>query len=145
MVVRATVVCVHKGTLLLVKQTFADMGRFWSLPGGKVEAGETLAEAAIRETKEETGITVALGRVLYISQRFVGKKHIVQVLFEGTFKSGHAGQDLALTPHENVESIRFVPLSELESVGISKVFADRVRQNFPDAGSYIAAMSDIGL
>lgn len=63
MVVRATAICLHKGRLLLVKQSFPDMGNFWSLPGGKVEEGESLSEATIRETKEETGVTIQISRL----------------------------------------------------------------------------------
>ncbi len=145
MVIRASAVCLYNGKLLLVKQTFTDMGSFWSLPGGKVEDGESLGEAAIRETKEETGITIRLGRLLYVSQRFVGEKHIVQVIFEGQYVSGRVGKDLSLTPLERVESVRFIPINELQRHGITKEFSKRVHNNFPDAGSYHESMEAIGL
>ena len=38
--------------------------RSWSLPGGKVEEGETLAAALVREMREETGLDVEPGRLL---------------------------------------------------------------------------------
>lgn len=44
------------GKVLLVKQTYG--GRLWTMPGGDVEAGESLADAAVREIKEETGLDV---------------------------------------------------------------------------------------
>ncbi|CAM4401043.1 NUDIX hydrolase [Paenibacillus alkaliterrae] len=43
-----------EGHILIVKNAKGDSS-YWSLPGGAVEAGETLEQAATREVKEETG------------------------------------------------------------------------------------------
>ncbi|MFJ7663173.1 NUDIX hydrolase [Lysinibacillus sp. NPDC097162] len=48
----------------------------WSLPGGKVEADETLFEATIREVKEETGYIVEIGKLLAVNEaKFTVRNH----------------------------------------------------------------------
>jgi 8-oxo-dGTP diphosphatase len=47
------------GRLLLIKRRNEPGAGLWSLPGGRIEPGETDAHAVIREVKEETGLTVA--------------------------------------------------------------------------------------
>ncbi|MFH1968503.1 MAG: NUDIX hydrolase, partial [bacterium] len=51
-----------KGEVLVLKRSLAEKycPNFWDLPGGKVEASETLLEAAKREAKEESGLDVKL-------------------------------------------------------------------------------------
>ena len=60
-----TIVFIAQGdAILLVKQNYGK--GYWSLPGGVVELGESLEEAAIREVKEETGLNIRIQKVVGI-------------------------------------------------------------------------------
>jgi 8-oxo-dGTP diphosphatase len=52
------------GRLLLIRRGHAPSRGLWSVPGGRVEAGETEEAAVVREVAEETGLTVAAGGLL---------------------------------------------------------------------------------
>ncbi len=60
------VAIIDSGQILLIKR--ADF-RLWSLPGGDVEAGETVAQTAVREAREETGLEVQLVYVVGVYSR----------------------------------------------------------------------------
>lgn len=51
-------IIVHQSQVLLVQRSNPPDAGFWGFPGGKVELGETLQQAAEREVKEETGLDV---------------------------------------------------------------------------------------
>lgn len=57
-------VVTKQGQVLLVRRANDPNRGQWSIPGGTVELGETLAQAAIREVREECGIEIEPGEVL---------------------------------------------------------------------------------
>lgn len=58
-----------QGRLLLVRRGNAPSAGLWSLPGGRVEPGESEVEAVVREVAEETGLVVEPERVVGIVRR----------------------------------------------------------------------------
>jgi len=62
-------VIVNDDRVVLVKRAHEPLKGEWSLPGGSVEVGETLAQAVAREVREETGLVVRVGRLIEVLDR----------------------------------------------------------------------------
>lgn len=56
------VIPLHENKILLVKRGTIVFKGYWALPGGRVDAGETVEQAVVREVKEETGLDVEVVR-----------------------------------------------------------------------------------
>jgi 8-oxo-dGTP diphosphatase len=62
----------ESGRLLLIKRGHEPGKGLWSIPGGRVEAGESDADALVREVREETGLIVTPGRLIGSVRRPAG-------------------------------------------------------------------------
>jgi ADP-ribose pyrophosphatase len=142
--VRVTGVVVEEERILLVKQRVsADRG--WSLPGGRVEQGETLEAAIVRELEEETGLSTEVEKLLYLCDKPDASPSLLHI----TFLLRRIGGEIRLPSNEfdanPIADVVMAPIHELESYGFSAQFAALVREGFPDAGSYQGLKSNIGL
>jgi 8-oxo-dGTP diphosphatase len=63
-VAAATIPEVAPGRIILARRAIRPGYNLWTIPGGFVEAGETIHEAAVRETAEEVGVSVRLGALV---------------------------------------------------------------------------------
>ena len=117
-------IIVQNGKLVLVKRGVEPAKGKWSIPGGAVELGEEIRDAAIREAKEECGLDIELvndtpmdaidnmipdekGRLQY---------HYILLQFLARPKGG------TLKPTSDVTEARWVPLEEVEKYDLTNSF-----------------------
>ena len=79
----------------------------WELPGGKVAPGENLADALVREVKEESGLDVRPVRAVAVMQTEMPELHVIRLLMEARVLSGTVELD---SEHDCYE---WIPLADL--------------------------------
>ena len=104
------------GRLLLVRRGRPPAAGLWSLPGGRIEAGETPAQAAAREVREETGLDVEIGAVLITAIVGDGMFRVQDFAAKVVGGELHAGDDAA--------EVRWVDEAELAGLPLTPGLLD---------------------
>lgn len=138
-------VVIRNKEILLVKRGYPPAVGKWSVPGGVIEAGERLVEAAKRELKEETGIEAEpvgilwiLNNIIYNRERTVLYHYtIVDILFDsntirGELRPGGDATDVAWFDIENVLALDEVSrttkrlIKRIEKYGLTVLPIDEI-------------------
>ena len=101
------------GEILMIRRTDNDN---WAVPGGAVDLGESVAQAAVRETREESGIECEITGIVGI---YSDPKHVILYT-----SNGEARQEFSIvltarplsgqpTPSSESSEVRWVPVSEV--------------------------------
>jgi 8-oxo-dGTP diphosphatase len=100
--------------VLLVRRARAPRAGAWSLPGGRVERGERLAEALTREMREETGIDARVGALIEVVELIDAGHHyvVLDYLCEGDATCAVAGDDAA--------EVVLAPVASLSAYGVTE-------------------------
>jgi 8-oxo-dGTP diphosphatase len=118
-VVAVGAVVVDHDRLLLVRRGHGPAAGVWSVPGGRVEAGETLAEAVTRELREETGLEGVCGPLIGWVERFFPEDHFVILDFEVTL----VGDDQPVAGDDAAE-VAWVELHEVGEMALVEGLAE---------------------
>lgn len=136
LVVAVVVVVLDEGRVLMIQRS--DNGR-WALPGGGQELGESVRDAAIRETQEETGLDIDVTGVVGI---YSDPRHVI------AYDDGEVRQEFALcltgaatggqlrTSSESTR-VEWVPLDEVPTLNASDSTRRRINQAVNGAGPHI--------
>lgn len=116
----------HEDTIFVTQRGYGEFKGFWEFPGGKVEEGETLEHALIREIKEELDTNIEVGELITTVEYDYPQFHLILHCFYCKILSG----DLVLKEHnsarwltkEELHSVEWLPADE----GVIKILREKV-------------------
>jgi 8-oxo-dGTP diphosphatase len=127
-------VIIENARVLLVKRAHPPLVAQWSIPGGVLEVGEMVREAAIREVREETGLIVEAGDLLGVYDRVLrNAEQRVQyhyVLID--FLCRPAGGELQAA--DDATEVRWYTCEELPVLRLAEDTLDVIRKGFAQLG-----------
>jgi 8-oxo-dGTP diphosphatase len=117
-IVGVGVVAWHGDRVLLIRRGKAPRWGQWSLPGGAQQLGETVAEAARREIREETGLDVALGDIV-ATVDLIERDRQDRIRYHYTLIDFVAeAPNAVLQPGGDAADARWFSIAEVEGLGL---------------------------
>ena len=112
--------------ILLIRRSDNDN---WAIPGGAIELGESMTQAAIRETKEESGIDCEITGLVGI---YTDPKHVILYTSNGEARQEFSivltGRPVGgeLTPSSESSEVRWVPASDIAGYAMDRSMRIRI-------------------
>lgn len=132
-------IVLHDKAVLLVERAQQPARGRWTIPGGKVEAGERLVDAVEREVLEETGLAVDATRFVGWVERMGPGYHYVIMDFEATLTLGwdsdRYGQP-AVSAGDDAADVRWVELEYLRSPSSEHPLVDGLGEFLEEHGYF---------
>lgn len=123
-------IIIEHDRVVLVKRAHPPIQGHWSIPGGVLEVGEMVREAAIREAREETGLIVEPGELLGVFDRILrDPEHRIQyhyVLID--FLCRKVGGELHAA--SDATEVRWFTSEELPTLNLAEDTLDVIRKGF---------------
>ena len=127
-------IIIENSRVLLVKRAHPPLQAQWSIPGGVLEVGELVRQAAIREAREETGLIVEPGELLGVYDRILrNAEQRVQyhyVLID--FLCRRVGGELQAA--DDATEVRWFAREELPALNLAEDTQDVIKKGFEKLG-----------
>jgi 8-oxo-dGTP diphosphatase len=129
--------------VLLIKRNQAPAQGLWSIPGGRLEPGETLVEACRREFYEETNLAIDVRQVVAIVERRLEGFHYVIIDFYVQLANE---EKCVLIAQSDVAEARWVSLDNLGDYDLVVGLAEIIKRTYDGlATGGLNGLQDIGL
>lgn len=119
-------------SLLLVKRKYDPDAGYWAIPGGHLDLGEKVEDAAEREAYEETGFIVKVSRLAGIIDKIMydsnGKVEYHYVLINYFVEQIEREHNQDPVPNSDALDARFVPFDELKEYTLTESLIELLKQ-----------------
>ncbi len=134
--IRVSAIIINENSEILLVKHRKKEKEYWVLPGGHLDYGETIAQCAERELKEETTLDCKFERIVFISESLApsGQRHIINIFVLLKVQGGQiqigAGEDVLC-------DIAYKPLKELKDLvvypNINTEIIKNQKENWPNS------------
>ena len=123
-------IIIEDARVVLVKRLHPPLQAEWSIPGGVLEVGELVREAALREAREETGLTVEPGELLGVYDRILrnAEKRVQYHYVLIDFLCRRVAGDLAAA--SDAAEVRWFTRGELSALKLAEDTIDVIQKGF---------------
>ncbi len=122
-------IAVADDCLLMVRRGHRPAAGQWAVPGGRVEPGETLAEAVVREVEEETGLEAVCDALIGWVERIDADRHLVILDFGATVLDMEARGRRPPVAGDDAAESAWVPLSSVAGLDLVEGMAEFLHQH----------------
>ncbi|MBD3339360.1 MAG: NUDIX domain-containing protein [Candidatus Lokiarchaeota archaeon] len=126
------VMMVREEKLLLVKRKYHPDKGYWSIPGGHLDLGERVQDAAVREAFEETGFKTRVTKLAGIIDKVMfdkdGEVEYHYVLINYFVEQIEGSKDQPPVANDDALDARFVPFEELKKYRLSDSLIELLKQ-----------------
>lgn len=130
-----------KGQVLMIQRNQPPAMGLWSVPGGKLEAGESLADTCKREIKEETGLDVAVKNIVAVVERRIESFHYVVIDFLACLVGDENTMPVA---QSDVAEAKWIGLENIEEYHLVDGLAEIIMRTYRLYGrDHLAGLYDV--
>lgn len=124
--IRVAGILIENDKILLIEHKKEDK-RYWLIPGGGVEWGESTAEALSREFKEETNLDIKIEEFLFLSETIAPdkEKHIINLYFKIS-RDENSNSEILLGNEDNLNDLRFLSKEEILDIKLYPNIKDKI-------------------